>query len=149
MKSRLGKKWRKKTQKSKDELNKETQTSFTYLPIKDEEQIQAEEVEIKVTTPIKTKKIKKTSVVELQVPTKKRSSYTLEVKDSLLKHRRSLIPKIDEAEYKKSCLSLSRDSLELARESFHSKTVLKRAQDSKLSLARDSVEIIRVLSFFF
>lgn len=190
MKTRLGRKWRRKTQKPEKELNEETQTSFIELPtitpvLKDEEQIQVEEVTLKVITPKPAKRKKKrksvlkiaepipittsvdkvraaieekklTEVFDMRLPSKRRSSFKLEVKDSLIKHRRSLIPKIDEVEVadevdeekplemKKSRLSLSRDSVVLARESFHVKHVVKRVQESKLSLARDSLEIIRV-----
>lgn len=197
MMTRLGRKWRRKTQKMKRDLNQETQTSFSDLPItviKDEEQIQVEEVALKVITPTpppKPKKKKKrksviriaettvgtsitatrttavekvraaieakkytTEVIDIRLPTKRRSSFRLEVKDSLIKHRRSMIPmKLEEIEKegdsnvmerKKSRLSMSRDSVELARESFHVKTVVKKAHESKLSLARDSIEVIRV-----
>lgn len=193
MKTRLGRKWRRKTQKPEKELNQETQTSFIELPtitpvLKDEEQIQVEEVALKVITPKSAPKRKKkrksvlkiaepiipvtvsgvdkvraaieekkhAEVLDIRLPSKRRSSFKLEVKDSLIKHRRSLIPKIDEVEpvdevedekrleTKKSRLSMSRDSVELARESFHVKHVVKRVHESKLSLARDSLEIIRV-----
>lgn len=189
MKTRLGRKWRRKLQKTKKDVHQETQTSLSELPLvimKDDEQVQVEEVAIKVITPTKVSKKRKKkkpvlkTVETITTPTRisavekvraaieakkhaeivdtlttaRRDSFKLEVKDSLIKHRRSLIPKIEEVEEeeeepkeleaKKSRLSLTRDSVELARESFIARTAIKRAQESKLSLARDSVEIIRV-----
>lgn len=189
MKTRLGRKWRQRTQKAKEEVNRETQTSLTELPIiiaNEDEQIQVEEVALKVITAItetakghvKYKKRKRrkpakatetsdiprrTTAVEkvrAAIEAKKQGRITevgmegfkLETKDSLIKHRRSLIPRIEERveeeevvlEIKKSRLSVSKDSLELARESIEARSIIKKAEESKLSLARDSLDVLRV-----
>lgn len=193
MKTRLGRKWRQRSQKAKEEVNREVQTSLTELPIiiaNEDEQIQVEEIALRVITAItetatghvKSKKKrrkkpakiietsgmpKRTTAVEkvrAAIEAKKQgripeSAFTggiepfkLEVKDSLIKHRRSLIPRIEERvekdeeslEIKKSKISMPRDSLELAKESIEARAIIKKAEESKLSLARDSLDVLKV-----
>lgn len=191
MKTRLGRKWRRRTQRDKEEANEETQTSWSMLPIitaNEDEQIQVEEVALKVVTAniesakehvkAKKKKKKKTCAKATETPQMPRkitavekvraaiemkkqaritepiltgtlSSFKLEAKDSLIKHRRSLVPKIEMEngeglEIKKSRLSMSRDSLDLAKESMETRSIIRKAEESKLSIARDSLEVLRV-----
>lgn len=203
MRTKLGRKWRKKTQILREDLNKETQTSLCEIPAPE---VVFEETAIQTIIPIsssgqiKTKKRKrkfksafkatpetatvstttKISAVEkvraaieekkeaeavaaaaavAPIARERRCSYKLDPRDSLIKHRRSYLPKIEDfvtetqelelkdVEVQKSRISISRDSLELARQSFHTKTAIKRVEESRLSLARDSLEVIRVCSY--
>lgn len=117
---------------------------------------QVEKVKI-VTEPRKTSddtKPLKTGleIVREAIEARKREEKGL--RDSLEIHRKSLVPKIEMKapeddgleELRKSRLSVSKDSLVLARESLEVKKIIKKAQESKLSLARDSLEILKVIA---
>lgn len=171
MKTRLGRKWRRRTQRAKEELNQETQTSeielFTDLllhaaegcaeeatkrrvkkrrkPAKAMQTVnEAESVPTKVTAVAKVKAAIQARKLAEEIATPVKQE-VLGAMDMLQQHRPKTEEEAEVVELKKSRLTQSKDSLELARESMEARLIIKQAEESKLNMVRDSLEVLRVI----